>query len=148
MSSASDHIERLIFMYAERIDAGDFEGVSRLFAQATITSEGSDHETTGREQVLAMYERTTRRYPNGTPLTRHLTTNVIIDVDEASGDATARSYFTVLQAVPDELALQPIIAGRYHDAFAHTDGSWHFTRRHMIIDLVGDLGQHLLFNLR
>jgi len=147
MRTARDHIERLIFRYAELVDAGDFEGVSHMFESATITSEGSDHTTSGRKEVLAMYERSTRRYPNGTPHTRHLTTNLIIDVDDASVDAASRCYFTVLQAVPGELALQPVIAGRYHDSFTRTDGGWHFARRHMIIDLVGDLRHHLLFDL-
>jgi len=94
-----------------------------------------------------MYESTTRRYPNGTPLTKHVTTNVMVDVDESGDTATARSYFTVLQAVPGELALQPIIAGRYRDHFERADGVWRFTGRHMVVDLMGDLGHHLLFDL-
>lgn len=146
-TAARAAIERLIFTYAERIDAGDFAGVARLFSDASITTEGSDRSVTGRAEVLAMYERATRRYPNGTPLTRHLTTNVVIDFEPTEGSASSRSYFTVFQAVPEVLALQPVIAGRYHDRFARTGETWHFTHRHMIIDLVGDLSHHLLFEL-
>ena len=147
MTTPRDDIEHLIFGFAERIDAGDFEGVADLFAHAEITAEGSDHRVVGRDGVAAMYRSTTRRYPNGTPLTKHVTTNVMVDVDEAAGTATARSYFTVLQAVPGELALQPIIAGRYRDHFERVDGVWRFTGRHMVVDLMGDLGHHLLFDL-
>ena len=52
----------------------------------------------------------------GTPHTKHLVTNLVIDVDDVAGTASARSYFTVLQSLPD-FPLQPIIAGRYRDDF-------------------------------
>ena len=44
----------------------------------------------------------------------------------------------------DDLPLQPIIAGRYHDRFARTDDGWRFVARHLSTDLTGDLGHHLL----
>ena len=59
---------------------------------------------------------TTRLYPDGTPGTKHVTTNLIIEIDDQATGAAARSYFTVLQAVPG-LPLQPILAGRYRDRF-------------------------------
>jgi len=145
--SARDQITDLLYLYAERIDAGDFTAVADLFADAEISAEGSDEVRRGRDEVLAMYERTTRRYGDGTPRTKHVVTNPVVDVDEPSGEATARSYFTVLQAVPGQLALQPIVAGRYHDRFAKTDGAWRFSRRHMTVDLVGDVSHHLYFDL-
>lgn len=135
-------IPKLIALYAERIDDGDFAGVAELFARATVTAEGNDAVHEGTDQVRAMYEGWTRRYDDGTPRTKHVTTNLVLDVDEKTGTATCRSYFTVLQQT-DALALQPIIAGRYHDRFERVDGSWRFARRHMITDLVGDLSQHL-----
>jgi hypothetical protein len=45
-------------------------------------------------------------YDDGTPRTKHITTNLAIEVDEEAGTAVSRSYFTALQALPD-LALQP-----------------------------------------
>jgi uncharacterized protein (TIGR02246 family) len=140
-------IERLVFAYAEAIDAGDFEGVADLLADAVVTAEGSDREWRGRDAILALYVRGTRRYEDGTPRTKHVTTNLIVDVDDAAGAATCRSYFTVLQAVPGELFLQPVVAGRYRDAFARDAGGWRFAARHMMVDLVGDLSHHLLFDL-
>ena len=134
-------IANLIATYAARIDAGDFAGVAALFEHAVITSEGTDVESRGVAAVQAMYDGWTRRFDDGTPRTKHVTTNLNIAVD---GDtATCRSYFTVFQQT-DALALQPIIAGRYHDEFAVVDGAWHFTRRHMFSDLFGELSQHLL----
>ena len=83
---------------------------------------------------------------DGKPCTKHVTTNLIIEVDESGKTATVRSYYTVLQARP-ELPLQIIIAGHYHDRFARIDGAWCFTDRLIFIDLMGDLRYHLKFNL-
>jgi 3-phenylpropionate/cinnamic acid dioxygenase small subunit len=137
---ARDAIAALVYAYAERIDGGDFEGVAELLADAEVTAEGTDRRWRGRDEVL-------RRHADGTPRTKHVTTNLVVDVDEISGTATARSYYTVLQAVPGELALQPIVAGRYRDRFERVRGSWRFAGRHLVVDLVGDLGHHLLFDL-
>jgi hypothetical protein len=107
-----------------------------------------DEPIRGSEQVLAMYTASTRKYEDtGTPKTKHVTTNVIIEVDEENNAATAKAYYTVMQAVPGSLPLQPVISGRYRDEFERVDGVWRFSRRHMYIDLVGDLSQHLLFEL-
>jgi 3-phenylpropionate/cinnamic acid dioxygenase small subunit len=143
---ARDAIAALVYAYAERIDGGDFEGVAELLADAEVTAEGTDRRWRGRDEVLRLYESGTRRHADGTPRTKHVTTNLVVDVDEISGTATARSYYTVLQAVPGELALQPIVAGRYRDRFERVRGSWRFAGRHLVVDLVGDLGHHLLFD--
>jgi hypothetical protein len=147
MSTDRDDIVQLIYTYADRIDSGDFEGVADLFAHAEITVEGTDQLYRGREEALGMYVGTTRRYPNGTPNTKHVMTNVMVDVDEAKGTGTSKSYFTVLQEVPGSLTLQPIISGRYRDRFEKVDGSWRFAGMHIIMDLMGDLGHHLLIDV-
>lgn len=138
-------IENLMYTYAERLDLGDLEGVAELFRNASIGTPGDDG-VQGYDGVLSMYQGSTRLYEDGTPKTRHVTTNIIIEVDEADDSATARAYFTVLQCT-DSLPLQPIIAGRYHDRFARADGRWEFRRRTMFTDQLGDLSQHLLFEL-
>ncbi len=148
MPDARDAITALIYGYAERIDAGDFEGVADLFANATLTFEGFDHACRGHDEVLALYTGTTRRYEDGTPRTKHVMTNVIVEVDEDAGTADSRSYFTVLQAVPGALALQPVIAGRYRDRFELVDGQWRFAAMHIITELSGELGHHMLGGLR
>ncbi len=143
-----DHvaIANLVYRYAELIDAGDFDGIGGLFADAVITAEGSDVSWRGSQAITEMYVDGTRRYPDGTPRTKHVTTNLVIEVDDARELATCRSYFTVLQQT-DPVPLQPIIAGRYHDEFRRAV-HWSFSRRHMIVDLVGDLSRHLLFEYR
>jgi 3-phenylpropionate/cinnamic acid dioxygenase small subunit len=136
-------VAKVLYIYAERIDAGDFEGVGDLFAEAVITFEESPGRVVrGRHEARQMYEQFTRRYPdNGTPHTRHMITNVIVDVDGER--ATSRSSFTVLQRT-DSFPLQPVIVGRYRDELAKSGGAWHFTSRHMLSDHVGDLSQHML----
>jgi len=147
VGAGRDAVADLVATYAERIDAGDFEGVADLLAAAEVTFEGYDDVRRGRDEVLALYNATTRRYEDGTPRTKHLVTNLIVEVDEEAGTAASRSYFTVLQAVPGELALQPIIAGRYRHRFERVDGAWRIGALHMLVDLVGDLGHHLRIDL-
>ncbi len=143
----TEAITKLIYTYAERIDAGDFAGVAEVFAHATLTFEGFGDAVEGRDAIAALYTRTTRRYEDGTPRTKHVMTNVMVDVADDGATASSRSYFTVLQAVPGELALQPVIAGRYRHTYAQVDGSWRVITMHITIDLVGDLGHHMLFDL-
>jgi SnoaL-like domain len=145
--SARAAINALVLAYAELIDAGDFDGVADLLGDADLTAEGDPRVRHGRDEVLRRYQQTTRRYEDGTPKTKHVTTNLVIEVDEEAGTATCRSYYTVLQAVPGALPLQPIISGRYRDRFERVDGVWRFSGRHIIVDLVGDLSQHLLIQL-
>ena len=148
MVDSAREIENLLYDYAERIDAGDFEGVADLFTHARIHGqEGGPPETVfeGREGALRMYEMSTRRYDDtGTPKTHHITTNVRVEVDDDAGTGSARSYFAVAQAT-DALPLQLIITGRYHDTFHRLEGRWWFASRTMFVDQVGDLSQHLLF---
>src|ERR1700684_3285000 len=140
--TAAEAITKLIYTYAERIDAGEFAGVAEVFAHATLTFEGFGEAVTGRDAIEALYTRTTRRYEDGTPRTKHVMTNVMVDVSSDGSTATSRSYFTVLQAVPGALTLQPVIAGRYRNAYARSGGAWRFTSVHIVIDLVGDLAHH------
>jgi hypothetical protein len=140
-------IENLIYTYAERLDSGDLEGVARLFAHARFYGPDDSLVATGEEEFLALNRKAARIYPEtGTPLTKHVTTNVIIELGESAASATARSYFTVFQSTP-ELPLQPIIAGRYRDAFECVDGGWRFSRRQTIPEFFGDLSKHLLIDL-
>jgi 3-phenylpropionate/cinnamic acid dioxygenase small subunit len=143
----TEAITKLIYTYAERIDLGDFTGVGELFDHATLTFEGFGDAVSGREAIEALYGRTTRRFEDGTPRTKHVMTNLIVDVDD-DVTASSRSYFTVLQAVPGELALQPVIAGRYRHRYERAVEGWRVTAMHIVIDLIGDLSSHMLFELR
>ena len=138
-----DAVTKLVLRYAELVDECAFAAVAQLFEDATFRAVvGTDVYTrTGADQVREQFERMVITY-DGVPGTKHVTTNVVVEVDDDAGTAASRSYYSVLQSRPD-LPVQVIIAGRYHDAFARVDGQWRFTDRLIFSDLVGDLSHHL-----
>ena len=97
-------------------------------------------------EIGRFYAATNRVHDDGTLRTRHLSTNVMIDIDEARDSATARSYFVVLQATP-KLPFQPIVGGRYEDRFDRIRGEWRFADRLIHVDQIGDMSEHLSFDL-
>jgi 3-phenylpropionate/cinnamic acid dioxygenase small subunit len=139
-------ITTLMYRYTEYIDAADFDALAVLFAGAVLTNEGVPGEIAGGDAIKQLYAGTNRVHPDGTLRTRHLTANVIVDIDEDAGTATARSSFVVFQQTPT-LPLQPIVTGRYRDRFARTNGEWSFAQRHIVVDHVGDVHEHLAFDL-
>jgi 3-phenylpropionate/cinnamic acid dioxygenase small subunit len=134
-----DAITALVMSYAERLDAGDLDGVAALFTHATWRSPARTEPLRGAEQVRHAYD-VVLLY-DGIPATRHVITNLVVEI-EAPDRARARSYFTVFQARPD-FPLQAVICGRYHDAFERVDGAWRFADRLILPDLIGDLSRHL-----
>lgn len=141
-------ISTLMFDYAECVDQADFDGLSKLFAHGRITSTSAADSSEGMtgEAVGRFYGATNRVHEDGTLRTRHLATNVRIDIDEMANEATARSYYVVLQATP-RLPFQPIVGGRYEDRFERVDGEWRFLERLVLVDQIGDMSEHLTFDL-
>lgn len=142
MTVAADKlaVTELLYRYAELIDAGDFDGVGQLLSRGTFAGvEGAD-------AIAKLFTTTTRRFPDaGTPKTRHLVLNPIVDVE---GDtATARSTFCVVQAT-DTVPLQPIVVGRYHDGFGRDASGWYFTARQVDVEMIGDVSAHLMIDPR
>jgi len=117
MADSAREIKNLIYASAARLDAGDLAGIASWF--------------TGTADARAMCEMVTRVHADGTPQTKHLTSDVRIDVDEA-----------MTQATP-ELPLQVIVTGRYRDMFHRIEESSWFDTRIMFIDQVGDTSHHL-----
>lgn len=140
MSDARGAIENLLYCYAERMDAGDLSGVARLFEHADYRA--GDGPALSAPEVERVNRELVILHEDGTPRTKHLTTNVQVELDEAAGSALARSYFTVIQGVAGS-PLQPIVSGRYHDRFERAEGAWRFRERRIFVDLVGDLSRHL-----
>ena len=134
-------ISNELYRYAELVDAGDFHGVGEMMEHCAF-SYGADASAgpSGGEAIADLYRATVIVYPDGTPRTRHVTSNPVIEVD---GDAArVRSVFTVFQQAGDS-PLQAIITGRYHDTLSRIDGRWRFTERRFFVDLAGDLSRHL-----
>ena len=141
--SAETQIANLLYRYAERMDSGDFAGAAALFEHARLRVADGPHGTIDAATVLAIWTSGVMRYPDGTPRTKHVVTNPIIEVDETAGTATCRSYYTVIQRT-DDFGPQIIVTGRYHDQFQRVDGRWRYSfRDYSLMDMVGDVSHHL-----
>jgi 3-phenylpropionate/cinnamic acid dioxygenase small subunit len=140
----SEEIRGLLARYCELIDEGDFDGVGALFSRGRLLDDKGIELARGAEGVADFY-RSAEILHDGSPRTKHLVLNTILEQD---GDAVvARSSYLVLQALED-FPLQPIITGRYVDRF-ETDGEdrWFFAERRFTVDLVGDLSRHLRYEI-
>src|ERR1700728_5094833 len=107
MEPAYAAIARLVFGYAAGLDAGDLAGMAAHFDQALLRTVSGDGATfTGAAEVLAAFDGSVQRFEDGTPSTKHVTTNLIVDADEAGGIASAPLYITVLQRKTDLALLE------------------------------------------
>jgi 3-phenylpropionate/cinnamic acid dioxygenase small subunit len=138
--SSERDIENLIATYAFLVDDGDFDGLGALLDQCDFTLGGGP-AIRGRQAIASFARQAPQVYDDGTPRTRHVTTNLIIEVDEGAGMARSRAYYTVFQAAPD-FPLQPIACGRYADRFERADGKWRFAARSVQTDLAGNVSHH------
>ena len=133
-------ILNLMYRYMEATDDGDFDTRAALFEHATIVFPAPMGSIRGGAAIAESFRSRQRLYA-GIPRTSHICTNVAIEISDDAGTATARSRYLVLQET-DDLALQPIITGRYHDRFERVEGTWRFAERRFGVDLVGDMSAH------
>ena len=144
-------IEDIIFRYAEALDGGDLETVSQLFAAGAIKPAVGE-PAQGAEGVFKLYSSVVKFYDADenevpykrrqcTPRTRHLTTNLIFEFDNAVAEAQVRSYFTVYQNLRGRNEI--IVGGRYVDQFRRTISGWQLAERQIHIENAGDLSRHL-----
>ena len=141
---AREGIERLLYAYSDTIDRGQLEATAALFGTDGLYGLVGAGAAKGAQQVLHTFRSNVQLY-DGVPRTRHVVTNVVIDVDADGMSGTARSYVQVLHQAPG-CALAPVVAGTYHDRVHLVEGEWQFAERRMIIELVGDMSTHLKQN--
>jgi 3-phenylpropionate/cinnamic acid dioxygenase small subunit len=152
MSDATDQIQNLVYRYAEAVDLGRFEILSELFAHATLRfalGTAAPNRSVPGPEAEAMYRGGIILYADGTPRTRHLVNNLIIEVDEKAGRATARSYNTTLQQVPGR-GIEIIATAKYEDIFERVGTTWRFSERlirsasidNETRDYIGDMSRH------
>ena len=152
-AEARHEIEKLIYGVAEALDDGDLARVRDLFAQAEVIPQPG-WVLRGGQAVAEMFAKHTIFYdangpadpwaPGTKPHTRHVVTNLVIEVADDFASATAKSYVIVFQARP-ELPLQPVFRNRYRDRFVRDGGVWRFAAREMVHDELGagNTSQHL-----
>ena len=134
-------VQALLVRYCELIDAGDFEGLGELFRDGRMADQDGNAFAQGSVAVARYFREHVRLY-NGSPRTKHLVLNTVVE-HETPDVVIVRSSYLVLQAL-DDRPLAPIVTGRYHDTFRTTDsGVWRFEERRFAIDLSGDLSRHL-----
>ena len=126
----------MIHRYCELFDTADFDGFAAQFAG------GQWHRAEPGAAATRQWIRDHVILHDGRPGTQHVTTNVIVDVDEVAGTATASSYITVIQGVPG-FPMQPIFGGRYKDRFERVDGEWMWRERKVLGDVYGDISHHV-----
>ncbi len=144
-------LEETMYRYCEAIDLADIETVGNIFAAgALINQDGS--ETRGPAAVTKLFSEMIIFYDNDgnevpyankacSPRTRHVTSNIIMELDNNVELASVRSYFTVYQTIHDENVI--IAGGRYHDRFERDPYGWHLIERRILIDNRGDMSHHL-----
>jgi ketosteroid isomerase-like protein len=148
--SDGDHVRNLLGRYCERIDAGDLDGVGALFGDdGVLATEDGTPLAVGAAAVAEHLRGLVATY-DGSPRTKHLVVDTVLEPGEDGTTMSARSSYVVLQAT-DDLPLQPIIAGRYLDRFRREErggaegeeGGWRWVERRYLVDLLGDLRAHL-----
>ena len=141
MSEAMHEIRRLMNEYCYSIDRGDLDGFAKLFANGSFEVTGDPSGPAhGTKAVRSFLDQVTLY--DGKTHTKHVLSNVQIDVSENGETAVAESYLTVYQALRPDFPLQAIFIGHYHDRFERVNGHWQFVSRRISPDLIGDLSRH------
>jgi len=127
-------ITALVHSYALLVDASDVDGVAALFEHATWRSDARDVVRRGSAEVRPVYEQLFASM--GASRTKHLLTNLTVEVEAEAMAASSRCYWSVLRSDGDNrLAIS--LSGQYSDRFAKVDGRWRFADRLITTDLVG-----------
>jgi 3-phenylpropionate/cinnamic acid dioxygenase small subunit len=142
-AAAALEIPNLLYRCAEAFDAGRFDEAAALFDHGRLVA--SDQVVQGREAIVAFWRRWVRLYGDGTPRTRHLIHNPIIEWAPDGTSARCRSVWTLWQQVQPGEPPRLLATGRYEDTLGAIDGSWCFLeRRYAGIDMAGPMASHLL----
>lgn len=144
-------IEAIVFGYAEAVDSGEFERLVTLLARCEVIMPDGGSLAGGRAvaehyaRIVQLYDRDGKvvEYGSGhcTPLTKHVTSNLQFDFDNAVSRAGVRSYFTVYQGGPAGNAI--VAGGRYVDRFERNLHGWQIVRREIHVDHQGDMRHHV-----
>lgn len=135
----------VLFEIAEAMDAAAYDTLESLLEHTTLVDGASGSVLAeGGAAAVAHFRSIVKIHPDGTWRTKHVTTNPIVAVND--DEATIRSMYTVFQQT-ETLPMQAIIAGRYHDSLRRIDGTWRLVERRYFADLIGDLSDHLTFEL-
>ena len=122
--------ERLIHVYSRALDLGDMSAAADCFAENGSMARPMmpDAVIQGRETIRASL------------LTKHLATNVMIDV-ESRDSASGLSYLTMISTTPPADGKPPFVSpgplwfGEFRDRFVRENSAWKFLERRGSIQL-------------
>jgi hypothetical protein len=123
--------ERIVYAYSRALDLGDMNAAADLFAENGSMSRpmAPDQVIQGREAVRAALLTRPK-----TLLTKHLATNVMIDV-ESRDSARGLSCLTMISTTPPNDGKPPFISGgpvyfgEFKDRYVRENGVWKFLER-------------------
>jgi SnoaL-like domain len=123
--------ERLTYVYCRALDLGDMNAAADCFAEngSFARPMNPGQLIQGRETIRASLITRPK-----TLLTKHLTTNVMIDA-ESRDSARGLSYLTMISTTPPQDAAPPFISGgpiyfgEMQDRFVREKGVWKFLER-------------------
>lgn len=127
-------IENLLAKYCRLYDDGNLDEYADLFQHGAISGMRSHNE-------IVNFHRSNIYFYDGEPRTRHVISNIEVEINEEAGTASGRCYLTCYQAAPG-FPLQPIFVGSYIDQFRRVDGEWWFADRQFESHLMGDTSRH------
>ena len=123
--------ERLVYVYSRALDLGDMSAAADCFAENGSMARPMmpDQVVQGRETIRASLLTRPK-----TLLTKHLATNIVIDV-ESRDSANGLSYLTMISCTPPTdgkppyVSQGPIYFGEFKDRFVRENGVWKFLER-------------------
>ena len=121
--------ERLITAYSHLIDGGEAARVADLFTADGVW-ESADARFDGGPAIAQAFSR---RQANAGRRSRHVCTNVAVEVGSAD-EATGHCYFTLyrvdgVEAGRPAHTTTPAMVGDYADRFVRTADGWRFAHR-------------------
>jgi len=123
--------QRLVYEYMRALDGNDWKGLANCFIEEGVLARPMQPEQLfqGREAIRASMSAR----PKGLT-TRHLATNVMIDVVGANS-ASGVTTFAMIGCTPAQDARPPfesggpLYFGEFHDRFVREVGQWKFLER-------------------
>ena len=123
--------ERLVYEYSRALDLGDMSAAADFFAENGSMARPMmpDAVIQGRETIRASLLTRPK-----TLLTKHLATNVMIEV-ESRDSASGLSYLTMISTTPPAdgkppyVSQGPVYFGEFRDKYVRENGVWKFLER-------------------
>jgi 3-phenylpropionate/cinnamic acid dioxygenase small subunit len=128
-----EQIRELIYAYGYALDHRDFNAFSELFEEIEGTWVGGLGSATGRDAIFKLMNESIGHADQPfEPTSHHVFTNIQMEVDGDSAEATTKWTFVVQS---ESGAPQWLYLGHYEDQFVRRQGRWYFLRREAFTDI-------------